>query len=418
MKDFEKVYKCLLCDGGLTNVHNFGKTPLANEFSEYGSYLESDLFDLRLTHCRACRNVQLDTIVNQERLFKDYLYVSSTSPVNQKHFNDYALSLIQDDLIGIKKTTDYVCDIGSNDGLFLKTFKDHGFDIVGVDPAVNIAEKATRSGIPTLAEFFTVDVAKKIVNSKKYKCGLITANNIFAHTRDLGGVITSVLELIKDDGVFIFENSYLLDMLDKNILDIQYHEHIYTHSIYPMAKFLRKFGLKIFRVNRIPNQGGSIRVFCCKNSSNRKIESSVFKCLELEKNIDVKLKDFSRKIDALKDKVSLALNKYQTVDIYGYPAKTTTLLYGLELTKRGFRKVYDDAELKQGKFTPGLNLQVLHPDDLYNDPPELLFIGGWNFAKSIVAKHKSYIINGGTVLIPLPELQIVNKSNINEYLSK
>ncbi len=421
MQDCERIENCLLC-GTLLDVYpksfhlDLGFTPLANEFSEYKDYIEDDLFPLNIIQCHSCKHLQLDTIVNPNRLFRDYLYVSSTSPVNRKHFQDYAISLIED--FDLKKGQQIV-EIGSNDGLLLSFLKEKGLYVLGIDPARNIAREASVKGIPTIPEFFTASLAKNLlqgirVDGSSWICDpakIVIANHMFAHTKDLNEIVKSILEILADDGIFVFENSYLLDILDKCLLGIFYHEHCHTHSISPLIKFFRKFGMKIFRVQRLPNQqGGSIRVFVCKNSAKYKVDQSVFDILELEKEIPFKLTQFRTKIEKWKSATNSVLfklkNDKKVIDIYGYPAKLTTELYTLNLEKGTFRYAYDDAELKVGKYSPGLHIPVLHPNEIMKHNPDVLFIGGWNFANSIIEKCKQMGYKG-KFIVPLPELKVI-----------
>ena len=276
MKDHEQIYNCLLCGGKFSPSFRvvFGDTPLANELSEYGDYLKEDLFRLVLVQCEECNHIQLDEIIDGSRLFRDYLYVAGTSEVNRKHFQNYAESVSKEYL----KEGDLVIDIGSNDGLLLSYFKNLGMKILGVDPAKNIVKEANKKDLRTIPEFFTYELAEKLISNMS-KSGtavsfklakVITCNNMFAHTKDLKDVVRGVLELLDDNGVFIFENSYLGDILDKSLYDTIYHEHCHTHAITPLIKFFRKFGMKIFDIEPLPNQqGGSLRVFVCRNSNNR-----------------------------------------------------------------------------------------------------------------------------------------------------
>jgi predicted TPR repeat methyltransferase len=445
--DYENITICLLCDGPLELVVDFGKTPLANELSDYGDFIDDDLFDLHVMQCQKCNHVQLDTIVSSERLFKDYCYVSSTSKINCDHFISYAQNVIKRFNVQWGNLTgDVVIDIGSNDGLFLKTFKEHGAIVYGIDPAKNVAKIAIQNGIPTLTEFFNFELAQKISsneitvnnfmknnilidynNNTNYisifkPAKIITANHMFAHTKDLKTVIRGVLELLDDKGVFIFENSYLMDMLDKKIFDVQYHEHCHTHSVTPLVKLFRQFGMKIFDVERLPNQqGGSIRVFTCRNSDDRKIEDNVFKLLNEEKQIKSKIDKFVVDIDNVRINFKRIFSQYQNkkVHCYGYAAKTTTLFYYFGITKNNITCCYEDAKLKQNKYSPGLHIPIVPVEQLYENKPDILIVSAWNFAKDIIKTHQKFVKElNGTFIVPMPNCQIIDKTNIEEYLNQ
>lgn len=429
MKDYETIENCLLC-GEILDSHPetkqfvlyLGYTPLANEFSQYKDYIRDDTFKLNVVQCVHCQHIQLDTVVNPERLFRDYLYSSSTSVVNRDHFNSYSSRLI--DKLNLTPN-DMVIDLGSNDGLFLSFLKDKNIKVLGIDPAKNLAGEATKKGIPTIPEFFTSELAKQLL-SKGYffsdgsgsgirlegRAKVISANHIFAHLKEPSIILKGVLELLDTNGVFVFENSYLMDILDKGLFDVFYHEHTHTYSITTMVKYLRKFGMKIFAVDHLPNQqGGSFRAYCCRNSDDRPIDDTVFEFLEREKDLPVKLEAFKHKFEENKNAIWKLIKSYKdegkVIDIFGYPAKLTTMLYGYGLTEKDtFRYAYDSAKLKQGKYSPGLHIEIRDPKWLMKDPPDILFVGGWNFADSIVEKCKEMGYKGKFV-VPLPELKII-----------
>lgn len=409
MKLGNKIIECLLCnEKKLIKILEIdGGTPLANEFSEYKDYIKDDLFNLIICFCSNCNHVQLNSEINAERLFKDYLYSAGKSSL--LYFQQYANEMIK------KFNPKNVLDIGSNNGDLLTFFKNNNIKIKGVDPAENLAQEAIQKGIPTDIEFFNLEYA----NKQNIKYDLILCNNMFAHNANLESIVLGIVKILQKDGVFVFENSYLLDILDNNLYDVFYHEHIHTHSLKPLAKFFRKFGMKIFDVEHLPNQhGGSIRVFVCKNSDNKKVSDNVFNFFEKEKNIVDKLKNLQLKVDNFANGINYNLKKYNNkiIDCFGYPAKTTTLFYMLKIQKNQIRFCYEDSDLKIGKYSPGLHIPIKSSSELLINNPDIVIISAWNFAKNIVKNNKEYIDNGGQFLIPLPEFKIINKNNINEYL--
>lgn len=408
-----KIKSCLLCSSKklYKKLEIKGGTPLANEFSEYKDYIEDDKFELIINYCSNCEHVQLSAEINPERLFKDYLY--SAGKNSFEYFDKYSRNMIE------KFNPKKILDIGSNNGDLLKCFITNNSNLIikGVDPAQNLAKEAIKNKIPTDIEFFNSEYA----NKQNIKYDLILCNNMFAHNANLESIILGVFKLLDENGVFVFENSYLLDILDKNLIDVFYHEHIHTHSLKPLAKFFRNFGMKIFDVERLPNQhGGSIRVFVCKNSDNRTVSNNVFDLFEKEKNILYKLNLLQEKANILSKNLKSCLEKfkYKTIDCFGYPAKTTTLFYLLNIQKNYIRYCYEDSELKVGKFSPGLHIPIKSTAELLDNNPDVIIISAWNYSKQIIKNNISYINNGGTFLIPLPEIKIINKNNINGYLNE
>jgi len=402
MTDYKIINKCLLCGGSIKEILHLANSPLANEFIYNKD--KQDLFPLNLMQCQSCNHIQLDCIVSKERLYRNYFYVSSTSKVNVEHFKTYADLIINEFNLTSK---DIICDIASNDGCFLKNFLNQNIKVIGVDPAQNIAKQANDDGVFTIPEFFNKDLAKNI--SDNYgKAKVITCNNCFAHNEDLDTIVEGVLELLSDDGVFIIENSYLLDILDKGLLDLVYHEHMHHFHIDPLVKYFKKFKLDIFDVERLPNHGGSFRAYMCK-AGTREIKQSVYDILNLEKNINTKIDQFCDNVLFLRDKISSRLqqiyNSGKSIAIYGLPAKFTTLAYTFNIDENIIKYGIEDALLKQSNdkqnvYSPGKHIQIFSPDKINTDPVDYIFIGAWNFSDSIIKNNSNF---KGTWIIPLPE---------------
>lgn len=409
-----KVDNCRLCREGTLSepILDFDKTPLANEF--LSSKEEQDLFPLQVCKCLKCGHYQLNEQVSPERMFRHYLFVAGTSPVNVQHFKKYA-----EDLTNFCKLKPgaQVLDIASNDGTLLKEFKALGMKVLGIDPAVNIAEQANKEGIETIPEFFTEDYADTML-AKYGKFDLITANNVWAHVPDMMGFVKGVKKLLSDDGVFTFEVSYFLDVCQKTLIDTVYHEHTSYHTISPLCSFFMNLGLYIFSVDEISNHGGSVRVYVKKWSHDFKgaVDQSGREAAyrthyqSKEANINYDIEAVKLRTELLGYKLREKLTQYKienkSIAIYGVPAKATTLMYALNIDETMIDFAVDDAPLKQGTFTPGKHITVLPFTAIQEKKPDVLLVLAWNFAESIIAKCKA---NGykGKFIVPLPEFKVI-----------
>ncbi len=201
--------KCRICEkGDLISVLDLGYQPPANAFLKKEDFSQEKKYPLNVYFCRSCHLLQLLDVVSPEVLFRDYVYVSSTSPVFIAHFESFAGCISE----RFKTRDALVVDIGSNDGILLRHFKNLGAKILGIDPATNIAVKATQEGIETLPHFFSPELAENIVKERG-RARIITANNVFAHIDDVKSLIKGVKILLEDEGVFIIEVPYLVDFL-------------------------------------------------------------------------------------------------------------------------------------------------------------------------------------------------------------
>ena len=277
-KTVTKRLSCRVCTGkSLKSVLSLGSTPPANAFIKSPTEPEQ-FFPLELSFCSDCGFVQLSHVVSPELLFMDYVYVSSTSPVFVQHFKDLADIVISRFKL---QPNSVIVDIGSNDGILLRPFKERGMKVLGIDPAEKIATMAVKSGIETLPVFFTAAVAKDI--AKKYsKAKVVAATSVFSHVDDLDGFVGGVKELLADDGVFVVEVYYLYELLEKNLFDTIYHEHLSYFTAATVSKLLKRLGMEVFDVSETDTHGGSLRVFAQKSGGPYKIEDSVRRFVAME----------------------------------------------------------------------------------------------------------------------------------------
>jgi len=247
---------CRLCNSrDLTLVLSLAHTPPANAFVRASQRTKrQQTFPLDVFLCEACGHLQLLDVLDPITLFQDYVYVSGTSSTFVSHFEGYAEHIIRGYQLAGRSL---VVDIGSNDGTLLRFFKNAGMRVLGVDPALEIAHKATESGIHTLATFFTSDVARRL-RCDYGPARVITANNVFAHIDDLADIVVGVKTLLDTDGVFAFEVSYLVDVYEKLLFDTIYHEHLAYHSVKPLVNFFRVNGMELIDIQRVETHGGSI----------------------------------------------------------------------------------------------------------------------------------------------------------------
>ncbi|MCB2101673.1 MAG: class I SAM-dependent methyltransferase [Rhodobacterales bacterium] len=403
---------CRLCGGAdLTRVLALAPTPPANAFvpeAALGQPQES--FPLDVFFCETCYHVQLLDVVDPAVLFRDYVYVSGTSPVFVKHFQDYAAQVARRFALA---DGGLAVDIGSNDGTLLKAFRDEGLRVLGVDPARDIAARATEQGVETLADFFTPALARRI-RDERGPAAVVTANNVFAHADDLGAIADGVATLLAGGGVFVFEVSYLVDVFEKTLFDTIYHEHLAYHAVGPLRRFLAEHGLELIAAERVDSHGGSLRGMAQKAGGKRPVEASVAELIALESRLGLDraetLKGFAARIDTVRDELTALLADLKaqgkTIAGFGAPAKATTLMHHFAIGPDVIDFIVDDSPLKQGLYTPGLHVPVLPSEALYLRRPDAVVILAWNFAQPIMRNHAAYAEAGGRFIVPLPHVEV------------
>ena len=404
---------CRLCDSDdLSLVLSLTPTPPANAFITADALdTPQECFPLDLHICGACGHLQLLHVVDPSLLFADYVYVSGTSPSFVAHFEDYATHVIE---TYRPPPGALVVDIGSNDGTLLRFFHNAGMAVQGVDPACDIAKAACEAGIETLNAFFDAALSAQI-REDKGAAAVVTANNVFAHIDDLAGVVAGVRALLEEDGVFVFEVSYLADVLEKTLFDTIYHEHLSCHAVAPLVSFFSCNGMELIAAERVDTHGGSLRGTAQLAGGSREVASSVAACLELEEYLGLgqaeTFHDFAERIDSLKislrDLLSGLKAKGQSIAGYGAPAKATTLMYHFGLGPDIIDFIVDDSPLKQGLYSPGLHVPVLPSEAIAERRPGYLLILAWNFAQPIMANNSAFHKAGGRFIIPVPELEVI-----------
>lgn len=400
---------CRLCGSGdLEVVIPLAATPPADHYvtaTDLGRVQDSYPLDVRL--CRDCGHAQLGVVVDPRHLYGDYIYVTSSSPGLDDHFARYAASVLERYPVASGGT---VVDVGSNDGSLLRHFAGHGLRVLGVEPARRIAEQASAAGVETIAAFLDGATARTIV-ARTGGAALVTANNVFANVDDLDDFTTAVATMLRPDGLFIVETSYLVDLVRNMVWDTIYHEHLSYFTVTPLVRFFESHGLHLVHAERVGTKGGSVRVFVAKDA--RKVDPSVAAMAAEERACGIATPErFTAFMTVIEDRkaqlvdlVERAATEGRVVDGYGASNTTTTLLYHYGIGPL-IRQLIDDNPIKQGRYSPGLHIPVVPFDGLRRMPPDDVLIIAWRFANAITPKVRRVLPPGARVIVPLPEVTV------------
>lgn len=405
--------ECRACKGrNLARVFSFGPTPPANAFLRREDLGKPELwFPLDVYFCQDCTLLQLLDVVSPDLLFRDYVYVSSTAPSFVAHFESFARAVHS--RFGLTPAS-LAVDIGSNDGILLSPFKKIGVRVLGIDPAVKIAARATAEGIETLPFFFNPALAKKL-GEERGRASVVTGTNVFAHINGWHDLLEGVKNLLAPDGVFIVEAPYAVDFLEKNLFDTVYHEHLSYIAIRPLMRLFPSHGMEIFDVQKVPVHGGTVRIFVKHKGAAHPRENAVQRFLDDEGKRGLgELKtylDFGKKVEENKKRLSTLLHGLKAegkrIAGYGAPAKGNTLLNYFKIGRDILDYIVDDSVWKQGLYTPGTHIPVVAREELVFRPPDYVLILAWNFAEEIMEKLGACKSAGGKFIIPVPEPQVV-----------
>ncbi len=381
-------FDCRSCgETKLKRVVSLGYQPLANNLLKNKNE-KTDLYPLEMNYCPACHNCQLSISVDPKKVFSNYLYTSSTSKVFREHFSKAAKKYIKEFKLNSKKS--YIIDIGSNDGIALKPFKDLGYkNILGIEPAKNLAKLANKKKIKTFNGFLNIRNLKKI----KKGADIILASNVFAHSDNLKEMAECMKKILKKDGTIIIEVQYLLNTLKDLTFDNIYHEHYNYWSLTSLVNFFKQFNLEIYKAERINTHGGSIRVYI--KSKKIKKDKSVKSLLKEEERFGLKkystYKNFADKIYRIRSNVVKNLDRLKKdnkiIVGYGSPAKATTALNFFGINSQ-IDFVVEDNKLKHGKFIPGVKIPIFSKSKIKNKLPIMLVLA-WNFFEDIKKNNQN-----------------------------
>jgi len=397
----------------LLKTVSLSPTPPGNDFltiEELGR--EERVYPLDLYYCESCNHVQLGHVVDPKILYqKNYTYVSATSGQFVNHLKEYAESMVKRFNL---KSNSLIVDIGSNDGTCLSFFKALGMEVIGVDPATEIAKKATEDGIETIADFFSYELAIEL-NKKYGPAKYITSHNACAHIDDLLDVVKGVEVWLGDDGIFVLEVGYLVDVYTNTWIDTIYHEHLDFHTVAPFEKLFARVDMEVIGVERIKPQGGSIRVMAQKKKGKLIRQSSVDELIAIENKLGFNnvetFYEFENKINLVKAQLKQLVfelkAKGKTIAGFGAPTKATTLMGHFGLDEKILDFIVDDNPLKQGLYTPITHIPVLSADALYEKKPDYVLILAWNFSEPIMDMHKKYGSEIGHFILPMPFPKVV-----------
>lgn len=386
--------------------------PLANAFpSSPAEFVGERRYPLAVTACGVCGLVQLTHVVPAEQLYRDYIYVSSTSEAVALHAERLAEHLIH--RYGWRSDS-LIVEVASNDGTVLKAFKRRGVRVLGVEPARNIARIAEEEGVPTVAEFFHEAMAGTI-RAEHGEAAAIVGRHVFAHVDDVHDFLRGVRRLLAPDGVLVVEVPYLGDLLDKLEFDTVYHEHLSYFSLAPIRRLAAQHELELVDVERIALHGGSMILYLRRASASEPLSARLDVMWRDEQarrlGDPATLDAFAAAVARWKEEFQAFVSRLVRPGVrlagYGAAAKANTLLnYCPEVASR-LTAILDRSPHKHGRHTPGTHLRVVPADHWQRDGTTHLLILAWNFKDEIMRQLHPFAAAGGRFVIPIPKPEVV-----------
>ncbi len=391
---------CRGCAGkNLLKFLDLGSMPSAGGFlKSTAEFKDENTYPLPIYVCEDCALVQILNPIDPNILFKDYAFSSSTVGPLIKHFENYAAWINQ------RYTPKSVLEFGCNDGILLKPLEALGVKAVGIDISENITQMARDGGLSVETGFFNNQTSAALI--EKYgKFDLVTGSNAFAHNEDPRKILIASNMALKDDGLFMLECMYAVDLIEQLQWDTLYHEHLTFYSLGTLETLLKRFGFFIFDAIRVPMHGGSLRIVASKNPRTKTADYQ--RIADYER--DAKINDsatwnnfgekIARKIKIVGDTL-FELSKTKKIWAYGAAGKATMWLNACNMNYLG--AIVDESPLRAGRFMPGTHTPIVFPKEMRENPPDYIFITAWNYADVIKAKESWF---EGVWITPLPDMK-------------
>ena len=404
--------RCRFCDAELTETFvDLGLSPLSNAYRKAEDLDRAERFyPLHAYVCGNCLLVQVQQFESPEEIFGDYAYFSSYSQTWLDHCRAYTRDVTARFALAPGAS---VVELASNDGYLLQYFREKGFDVLGVEPAANVAKVAVEKGIPTEVVFFGADSARKLAAGGR-AADLLIGNNVLAHVPDLNDFVAGMKIILAAAGVITMEFPHLLRLIERNQFDTIYHEHFSYFSFLAVEKVFSAHGLRLFDVEELATHGGSIRIYGCHAESDRPGEARVAEMHALEadaaldrietyRGFDLKARAVKRDLLAF---LIEAKRAGKTVVGYGAPAKGNTLLNYCGVRTDLLDFTVDRSPHKQGRFLPGTHIPIHAPERIMECRPDYVLILPWNIKDEIMGQMAAVRDWGGRFVVPIPTLEV------------
>jgi methylation protein EvaC len=402
---------CLICGSPVNPFINFGQMPIANGFLTSEEFESEYFFELRAGFCPKCKMVQLLEQPEREKMFhENYAFFSSTSKRQVQHFKEFAELVIKGHL---DCDEPFVVEIGSNDGIMLQNFAERGIRHLGVEPSANVAQAAIDKGILTISDFFDEETAKEIAKEHG-QADAILAANVMCHIPYLHSVAAGIKILLKDNGVLMFEDPYLGDIVEKTSYDQIYDEHAFYFSVASVSYLFEQHQMEVVDVVPQNVHGGSMR-YVIAHKGAKEVSDAVKRQRSKEKELGLHRPEtfdkLRKNIETSRANLTRVLTdlKRQGKRVVGYAAtsKSTTVINYCGITPELVEFISDTTPIKQGKYSPGAHIPVRPYQEFYDNYPEYALLFGWNHAEEIMAKEQNFMQSGGRWIVYVPEVKII-----------
>ncbi|MET9784458.1 class I SAM-dependent methyltransferase [Nocardiopsis alba] len=405
-----RTSECRICSGLVTEFIDLGRQPLADAFRLPQSPEPEFFYRLAVGTCADCQMAQLMEEVPRERMFhEDYPYLSSGSTVMRAHFEGIATRLLETEM---SSDDPFVVEIGSNDGVLLKTVAAAGVRHLGVEPSGGVADLAAAEGVSVRKDFFEESVAREILAEHGHADVIFSANT-FSHIPYVDSVLRGIKALLGPDGVFVFEDPYFGDIVERTSFDQIYDEHFFFFTARSVARMAELSGMELVDVEHLPTHGGEIRYTLAHAGAREASEAVKLLMVEEERReltSPATLARFVENVERVRTDLLAELRRIkergERVVGYGATAKSATVLNFCGIGPDLVEFICDSTPAKQGRLTPGTHIPVRGPEEYRRAYPDYALLLAWNHAEEIMAKETEFQKAGGRWIRYVPEVSV------------
>ena len=400
---------CRICKNKTTELLDLGSMPPANSLLEPDAQSKLEKYPLVLDFCDSCFNLPLRDCLGADDLYSHYLYTTPKSSILKEHYSKLISFLVENDYLTLDTN---LLEIGSNSGEFLKVVKPFVKNVLGVDPATDVANKANDNGIKTIVDFFGADSIPNISRLMP-KPDLIIGRHSLAHNCDAHELMSSAYELLAEDGVLVIENAYALDTITNTEFDQIYHEHMFYYSLRSLEELLSKSSMHLINCMESPIHGGSMIFVAAKKSSGHYYSDRLLKSKRNESLLftSERIRQFANDSIELSLQLKSLLKKLRAegkvVYCYGATAKGSTLINFSKITKEEVKCCIDSTPEKQGKVMAGSEIPIFNEQFAIENPPDFFLLTAWNYKDEIIKKYRENSSCNAKFIVPIPNLDIL-----------
>ena len=390
---------------------SFGMMPISNCFLTPDQFTDEYFYELQPVFCENCSTFQIAEQPDPNRMFHgNYAFFSRTSRRMVEHFKTYASWVQKEFLV---EGDPFVVEIGSNDGAMLENFSRQGIRHLGVEPSANVADVARRYEVNTMTAFFNSETASNIVEEYGQADAFIAAN-VMCHIPDLQGIAKGIDRLLKPTGVFVFEDPYLGNMIDKTSYDQIYDEHVFIFSGRSVTNIFGPYGFELIDLKPQVTHGGSMR-FVFARRGKRLVSKAVKECLAREEKQGLHLTStfdqFRKNCEKSRDRLIEVLKREKKEDRrvvgYGATSKSATVLNYCNIGPDLIEFISDTTPVKQGKYSPGAHIPIKPYEEFQKNYPDKTLLFAWNHKDEIMEKETVFNEKGGQWIVYVPQVDVV-----------